>query len=262
MDYSQIAFPERSQTSLAPCVQGPFPLDKEFFCTLHGHPEEGKFKNTITVALAKWPLCHQDEPTGGPTAKGGIVPREASVRCQSLASPSLKFSTDRRARLKQDEPEAEPQVPDQPVRHQPVQDKLWKKVTTLMFCNIPAWHTADQLISTIEQHGFADTYDLLFLVSPKKTSDKNREKKQKRIRRNHTHAFINFKTEEDAYGFADVFKSYRWQDCKLNMLAYTVPANVQGFDANLHLHQESCLSIGVLHLPRPNHATGESIAWD
>eukprot|EP00418_Pyrodinium_bahamense_P033695 CAMPEP_0179154716 /NCGR_PEP_ID=MMETSP0796-20121207/75316_1 /TAXON_ID=73915 /ORGANISM="Pyrodinium bahamense, Strain pbaha01" /LENGTH=467 /DNA_ID=CAMNT_0020856121 /DNA_START=38 /DNA_END=1441 /DNA_ORIENTATION=- len=97
--------------------------------------------------------------------------------------------------------------------------------TTVMLRNIPNQYTRDKLCKRLDQQGFADEYDFLYLPI-----DRNSE-------RNMGYAFINFRTVKACTEFARSFGGKLASQClpgyKSNKVCEVRVAEVQGQDANL-----------------------------
>jgi len=81
--------------------------------------------------------------------------------------------------------------------------------------DIPSEVTVDQIISVIDEHGFAETYDFVYMP----TEDNSRE--------SHGYALINFKTAEFAENFLCIFENFFFPDCNSTKLSHTKLADSQ-----------------------------------
>lgn len=119
--------------------------------------------------------------------------------------------------------------------------------TTLMLCDIPCRRTVDEVQASIDVHGFANTYDLIYM--PHRT-DRNISATA-RVQ-NLGYAFVNFKKAEWAASFMTVFANYQFPACASKKLSYAKPAQVQGYEENLSLHtkrQGGCVRTFPTSLP-------------
>jgi hypothetical protein len=96
------------------------------------------------------------------------------------------------------------------------------EITTLKICNVPCRHNAGKVRRDINNFGFENTYDLLYMPLSKGRQART--------------AFVNFKKPEFATAFAQAFKDFRFPDVKWDKLGYTAPARVQGYKAHIDLH--------------------------
>lgn len=98
-------------------------------------------------------------------------------------------------------------------------DDLDEGVTTVMF-DIPCRLTQEQLIDSICDMGFADTYDFLYVPSVKNS--------------NRGYAYVNFTSHEKAAAFAKVLPAYTFPNAKYSKKRFTVKAAyTQGKEANI-----------------------------
>ena len=101
------------------------------------------------------------------------------------------------------------------------------KITTLIIHCIPQHMSIEQLIEFLHSHGFANTYDLLYMPGSTKS--------QGQIK-NSGYMFVNFRKPEGAEAFAETFKDFRfparrsWKPCK------PTPSRCQGFEENMKMH--------------------------
>lgn len=96
-------------------------------------------------------------------------------------------------------------------------------ITTLMICDIPCRQSVEQICEVINQQGFANAYNLVYMPS-----------KRPKYMQNMGYAFVNFKTAEQASAFAEVFKNFPFPNCSSRKLSYTKPARHQGYEENLN----------------------------
>lgn len=112
-------------------------------------------------------------------------------------------------------------------------------ITTLMICDIPCRQTINQVVDAINEHGYAGTYDLVYMPPQKGF-------RRPKHSQNMGYAFINFKHAEYATAFGKVFHDYPFPHCSSTKLSYTKPAHRQGFQANLEMHSKERTSAGCL----------------
>jgi len=108
-------------------------------------------------------------------------------------------------------------------------------VTTMMICDIPCRQTIGNIIDAINDCGFTDTYDLVY-VPPQKGCHKAK------YFLNVGYAFVNFKTEDYAARFGNVFYNYTFLNSYSQKLSYAKPAHCQGFEANAMIHSKQRVS--------------------
>lgn len=82
--------------------------------------------------------------------------------------------------------------------------------------DIPTEVTVDQIISVIDEHGFADTYDFVYMPSKNDGSLES-----------HGYALINFKTAEFAENFLCIFENFFFPSCNSTKLTHTKLADSQ-----------------------------------
>jgi len=106
-----------------------------------------------------------------------------------------------------------------------------KPITTVMWRNIPNRYSQQLLVSELEQLGFDNKYDFLYL--PIDFSNKC----------NVGYAFVNFLEERDCAEFQATMKNYQF--CYFNSAkrGSCSPAYVQGLEANIQ-HYSSTLVVG------------------
>jgi hypothetical protein len=96
-------------------------------------------------------------------------------------------------------------------------------ITTLMICNIPPRLSIGKVVEVINNLGFQNTYDLMYLPRCK----------GRRVRS----VFVNFTRSEFATVFAKFFK--QWDSrTEWDRYCYTQPAHSQGYDAYLNMHSK------------------------
>jgi hypothetical protein len=113
--------------------------------------------------------------------------------------------------------------------------------TTLMIRNIPNRCTQRELIKELEDLGFADTFDFLYLPVDKGTMASV------------GYAFVNFLLPEYAERCMQVFQNYRFRkNGKVpgKSVAISV-AHIQGLDANLAHYEKAAVSTAKLKHRRP-----------
>jgi len=103
------------------------------------------------------------------------------------------------------------------------------EVTTLMICDIPCRRSIEQVMEVVDMHGFANTYDLVYM--PHQKGRRTQAQSQ-----NVGYAFINFKESTWATAFMDVFVNVRFPSSSSEKLSYAKPARCQGFEANFEMH--------------------------
>lgn len=92
-------------------------------------------------------------------------------------------------------------------------------VTTVMF-DVPCRLTQEQLMNSICDLGFADTFDFLYVPSRKKS--------------NRGYAYVNFLTHDQAVAFGKALPGYTFPDAKHSMKTFAVKAaHTQGKEANI-----------------------------
>lgn len=123
-------------------------------------------------------------------------------------------------------------------------DKVADNITTLMICDIPCRIPISRVVGAIDDHGFANTYDLVYMPSVRGFQG------TKHVR-SMGYAFVNFKHPEDATAFSQAFQNYSFPNSCSTKLSYTKPARRQGFRANVKLHskRESSSPGGLLTFP-------------
>eukprot|EP00928_Gymnodinium_smaydae_P009984 TRINITY_DN13747_c0_g1_i1.p1 TRINITY_DN13747_c0_g1~~TRINITY_DN13747_c0_g1_i1.p1 ORF type:complete len:162 (+),score=19.98 TRINITY_DN13747_c0_g1_i1:95-580(+) len=94
-------------------------------------------------------------------------------------------------------------------------------VTTLCIRNLPCTVGQERMTQELWQLGFGGAYDFLYL--PRRSCGKCLG-----------YGFINFRSNEDARSFAEVFQNYRFNDTQSVKHGYAEPSRVQGFEANLN----------------------------
>lgn len=98
-----------------------------------------------------------------------------------------------------------------------------QEVTTLMICDIPCRQTIEQIIDAINLHGFANTFDLVYMPA-----------KRPKYIQNMGHAFVNFRTAAHASAFGEAFNNFRFASLLSKKVSYTKPAPHQGYTENLN----------------------------
>jgi hypothetical protein len=96
----------------------------------------------------------------------------------------------------------------------------WNNVYTVMMRNLPNKVTQDLLVSEINDAGFLDYYDFVYLPIDPETSA------------NRGYAFINFVMPGLAFMFKIHFEGRRFVNFNSHKVVSVVPAALQGFDAN------------------------------
>lgn len=114
---------------------------------------------------------------------------------------------------------------------------LTNGLTTLMLYDIPCRQTIDSIVDAINQHGFAGTYDYVYMPPLRG--------RRRRNSNNMGYAFVNFKQSQSAAEFLGVFQNYTFAHCGSSLkLTCSKLADCQGYDANLKKHakmQGDCL---------------------
>jgi len=98
-------------------------------------------------------------------------------------------------------------------------------ITTLMLCNIPCRYNVDEILDAINNEGFQNTYDFVYVPNRKELSQ------------NMGYAFVNFKLPESASAFMKAFQDYKFLASETTKLSYAKPAQTQGYRRNLKLHR-------------------------
>jgi len=102
-------------------------------------------------------------------------------------------------------------------------------VTTLMICNIAGYMTAQHILDRVNEHGFADAYNLFYMPMPVTCSSPRKG--------SHLgYAFMNFKTQEYADAFVDAFQSFNFPKRSSKKFCYTKQARCQGFEAGMDMY--------------------------
>lgn len=109
----------------------------------------------------------------------------------------------------------------------PNQETL-SEITTLMICDIPCRRSIEELKEIIDQQGFAETFDLIYMPGRKGSRNK--------CSQNVGYAFVNFKTAHWANSFLKIFKDFEFPDTVSTKKSYAKPAHTQGFAANFAVH--------------------------
>lgn len=94
--------------------------------------------------------------------------------------------------------------------------------TTVMLCNIPCRVGRTNIVSALEDCGFADKYDFIHLPKGK----------SRRYRRhgNIGYGFINFANLEDAEGFAEAFEDFQFPGLRSTKKCTVKLAHLQGYN--------------------------------
>lgn len=133
-------------------------------------------------------------------------------------------------------PEASKMGPSKSGNHQLFSSKLAAstlaatinaEITTLMVCDIPCRESIEQLMTVMDEVGFAKTYDLVYMPG---------QRGRQASRGNVGYAFVNFKTTEWAAAFMEVFQNIHFPNSASTKLSYAKPARDQGFAANYMMH--------------------------
>lgn len=95
------------------------------------------------------------------------------------------------------------------------------QVTTLMIRNIPNRYTQTELMSELKEAGFDNKFDFFYLPMDHETHA------------NFGYAFINFVDEHDVEPFTKRFNGLKLNRFTSNKIIQIVPAQLQGFQANL-----------------------------
>jgi hypothetical protein len=106
-----------------------------------------------------------------------------------------------------------------------VEEKASETVTSLMICNIPCCITQAQLKDVIDQSGFSETYDYMYLPTPNHMGSSQ----------NLGYGFINFPDPADATLFMEAFDGFRFESTHSQKACTVRPAHVQGVENNLRL---------------------------
>lgn len=116
-----------------------------------------------------------------------------------------------------------------------------KEVTTLMIRNIPNRYTQRELISELEDLGFAGTFDFLYSPLDKGTMS------------NVGYAFVNFKSHEYASKCIEAFHNYRFKRHRKTSgkVAAVSAAHLQGLEANLTHYEKTAVNTAKMKQRRP-----------
>ena len=95
------------------------------------------------------------------------------------------------------------------------------QITTLMIRNIPNRYTQSELMTELKEAGFEDKFDFFYLPMDHETHA------------NFGYAFINFVDEQDVAPFTKKFNGLKLNRFTSNKIIQIVPAQLQGFQANL-----------------------------
>jgi len=112
-------------------------------------------------------------------------------------------------------------------------------ITTLMIGGLPCHLNLADLVNVIDEQGFGNSFNLLYLPRPKGLRTRNRSSQA-----NKGYSFVNFKTPELAARFSEVFSKFAFQSGQLKKECYAKPALCQGYEANLKQYSaypECCL---------------------
>jgi protein phosphatase 1 regulatory subunit 42 len=121
------------------------------------------------------------------------------------------------------------------------QSAVQEKVTTLMVRNIPNRYTQRELITELEDLGFAGTFDFLYIPLDKGTMS------------NVGYAFVNFVSQEWAMKCMDSFQNYRFKRHRKTSgkIAAVSVAHLQGLQANLAHYEKAAVNTAKLKQRRP-----------
>jgi hypothetical protein len=95
------------------------------------------------------------------------------------------------------------------------------QITTLMIRNIPNRYTQTELMTELKEAGFENKFDFFYLPMDHETHA------------NFGYAFINFVDEQDVGPFTKKFNGLKLNRFTSNKIIQIVPAQLQGFQANL-----------------------------
>ncbi|CAJ1446656.1 unnamed protein product, partial [Effrenium voratum] len=111
-----------------------------------------------------------------------------------------------------------------------------KNITTLMIRNIPNRYTQQELISELEDLGFAGTFNFLYIPLDKGTMS------------NVGYAFVNFVDTEWSQKCIDAFQNYRFKRHRKTSgkIAAISAAHLQGLEANLAHYEKSAVNTAKL----------------
>jgi len=101
-----------------------------------------------------------------------------------------------------------------------MQSQEWAHVYTVMMRNLPNKVTQQQLLQHLDDEGFLNAYDFMYLPIDPETNA------------NRGYAFINFTTLGMALIFRMHFEGQRFSNFHSNKVLSIVPAKLQGFEAN------------------------------
>lgn len=116
-----------------------------------------------------------------------------------------------------------------------------EEITTLMVCDIPCRRSIEQVMEAFDIHGFAGTYDLVYMPHQKGRRTPSQSQ-------NVGYAFVNFKTAEWASAFMNIFRNVRFPDSSSSKLSYAKPARCQGYEANLEMHSRKSAAGALVSL--------------
>jgi len=114
--------------------------------------------------------------------------------------------------------------------------------TTLMIRNLPNRYTQRELISELEDLGFAGTFDFLYIPLDKGTMS------------NVGYAFVNFVEPSWAQKCISAFQGYRFKQHRKEMagkMAAISVAHIQGLEANLAHYEKAAVNTAKLKQRRP-----------
>jgi len=114
--------------------------------------------------------------------------------------------------------------------------------TTLMIRNLPNRYTQRELISELEDLGFAGTFDFLYIPLDKGTMS------------NVGYAFVNFVEPSMAQECIAKFQGYRFKQHRKEMagkMAAISVAHIQGLEANLAHYEKAAVNTAKLKQRRP-----------
>lgn len=117
-----------------------------------------------------------------------------------------------------------------------------ESATTMMIRNLPNRYTQRELISELEDLGFAGTFDFLYLPLDKGTMY------------NVGYAFVNFVEPDWAQRCIAAFQNYRFKQHRRMMvgrMAAVSVAHIQGLEANLAHYEKAAVSSAKLKQRRP-----------
>jgi hypothetical protein len=164
----------------------------------------------------------EDQRQGRPTKKCNLPQAEArSLQCPGGKSPVATNLASADPRLQTQFPRDESSLSTKVTRAETATE-----VTTLMISNIACNMKAAHILDKVNEHGFSNAYNLLFMPMSISTPSKST---------NLGYAFMNFKTQEYAEAFANAFQNVHFSN-RSKKLCHTRPARYQGFEASMKMH--------------------------